>query len=79
MDVPTRLLVVQLVNSEVGVEESKLPRGLLRYFRPYMKPLPMGKPYSQAVYVDSPIVYAALAVRMLSPRTLSPRDCCPRC
>jgi len=65
MDVPTRLLVVQLVNSQVGVEESRLPRGLLRYFRPYMKPLPAAKPYSLLVYVDSPIVYAALAVRML--------------
>ena len=74
MDVPTRLLVVQLVNSEVGVEESKLPRGLLRYFRPYMKPLPMGKPYSQAVYVDSPIVCAALAVRML-PCTIAALIC----
>ena len=65
MDVPTRLLVVQLVNSQVGVEESRLPRGLLRYFRPYMKPLPQAKPNSLLVYVDSPIVYAALAVRML--------------
>ena len=74
MDVPTRLLVVQLVNSEVGVEESRLPRGLLRYFRPYMRPLPASKPYSQLVYVDSPIVCAALAVRML-PCTIAALIC----
>ena len=62
MDVATRLLVVQLVNSEMGVEEDKLPRGLLRYFRPYMRPLESSSG-TALVYVDSPIVYAALAVR----------------
>lgn len=66
MDVATRLLVVQLVNSEVGVEENKLPRGLLRYFRPYMRPTAHVSPFSKLVCVDSPIVYAALAVRMLA-------------
>jgi hypothetical protein len=60
-----RLLLVQLVNSEVGVSESELSRGLLRYFRPYMQPVPNGSPSSERFYVDSPIVYAALAVRVL--------------
>jgi len=79
MDVPTRLLVVQVVNPEVGVEESRLPRGLLRYFRPYLKPLPTAKPYSQLVYMDSPIVYAALAVRTLcSPTIAAPIDSIPQ-
>ncbi len=63
LDVATRKLVVQLVNSEVGVEENKLPRGLLRYFRPYMQPTASGSSFAKLVYVDSPIVYAALAVR----------------
>lgn len=65
MDVATRLLVVQLVNSEIGVEEDKLPRGLLRYFRPYMCSLGSSSG-TKLVYVDSPIVYAALAVRKQS-------------
>ena len=64
MEVPSRLLVVQLVNSELGVEESKLPRGLLRYFRPYMRPTAHEGSVAKLVYVDSPIVYAALAVRV---------------
>lgn len=63
MSVEMRLLVVQLVNSEVGVVEAQLPRGLLRYFRPYMRPAAKATPYQQLVYVDSPIVYAALAAR----------------
>ena len=63
LDVATRKLVVQLVNSAVGVEERKLPRGLLRYFRPYMQPTASGSSFAKLVYVDSPIVYAALAVR----------------
>ena len=64
MDVASRLLVVQLVNSELGVEEDKLPRGLLRYFRPYMQPMALESSVAKLVYVDSPIVYAALAVRL---------------
>ena len=57
------MLVVQLVNSDVGVEEGKMPRGLLRYFRPYMQPAASVNSFAKLVYVDSPIVYAALAVR----------------
>lgn len=72
MDVATRLLVVQLVNSEMGAEENKLPRGLLRYFRPYMRPTAHASPFSKLVYVDSPIVYAALAVRYARMRFASP-------
>ena len=76
MDVATRMLVVQLVNSEIGVEEQKLPRGLLRYFRPYMRPLESSS-WTKLVYVDSPIVYAALAVRKHSAARL-PRACLTR-
>ena len=72
MEVASRLLVVQLVNSELGVEEDKLPRGLLRYFRPYMQPAASASSFAKLVYVDSPIVYAALAVRTRLPRVPAP-------
>ena len=66
MDVDRRKLVVQLVNSAIGVQESMLPRGLLRYFRPYMQSTASGSSSAKLVYVDSPLVYAALAVRTRS-------------
>ena len=65
MDKETRLLVVQLVNSEVGVDESNLPRSMVHYFRPHMRSVTGTSSFATLVYVDSPIVYAALAVRSL--------------
>lgn len=65
MSPATRLLVVQLVNPVVGVDAVRLPLGVQSYFKPYLRRVEKTHSRQPPVYLDSPIVYAALAVRCL--------------